>query len=328
MKTWNLPARRVLGITLVLATVLPAAALAQLETVILFDPALVETPESLRFDRHDNLYITLGLTGEIRKIDRHGNPSTLAFLPIGAAQCAGLFPPPAALGLTFDFADQLYAGIFACDPTQNGIWRIDTDSGELEHIAVAPSFSALNGLDVRFGWVYAADTFGGLVWRAPKNGGELEVWADSPLLEPVPGAPGPNGLRIFRNTVYVAHSGTGNIIAIPILPGGAAGEPRVHATLPFGGCDDFAIDILGSIYCTTDPFNTVVRLDPDGTSEILLTAADGLDGPTSATFGRRWGNRRNLYITNAAFPFFPGPDPRRPSLLRLRLDVPGAPLVF
>jgi hypothetical protein len=67
----------------------------------------------------------------------------------------------------------------------------------------------------------------------------------------------------------------------------------------------------------------VVRLDPDGTVEVLLTAADGVDGSTSATFGRHGRNRKNLYITNAAFPFFT--TAFTPSLMRLRLDVPGAP---
>ncbi|HEX6861500.1 MAG TPA: hypothetical protein VF414_01730, partial [Thermoanaerobaculia bacterium] len=103
-----------------------------------------------------------------------------------------------------------------------------------------------------------------------------------------------------------------------------AGEIRVHAVMPAGaGCDDFALDVHGSIYCTTDPTNLLVRLDPDGTTEILLTAADGLDGPTAATFGRTGHDRFNLYVTNAAFPFFS--LTHRPSLMRLHLAVPGAP---
>jgi len=295
------------------------------ETLILFDPAVPETPESIRFDRFDNAYITLALTGEIRKVARDGTQSSLAFLPIGAP-CGGLFPPPAALGLTFDRWDRLYVAVSACDPSNSGIWRVDKDDGTIELLANAPSSSLLNGIDAHRGFLYAADTAEGLIWRVPITGGQLEVWADDPLLKPPPGAgaPGPNGLRFFRGEIYVAVSATGNIIAIPIEWGGSAGEPRIHATLPPGqGCDEFAIDVLRRIYCTTDPSNTLVRLDPDGTTEILLTADDGLDGPTSATFGRRGRNRKNLYITNAAFPFYT--TTFRPSLMRLRLRVPGAP---
>ena len=36
-------------------------------------------------------------------------------------------------------------------------------------------------------------------------------------------------------------------------------------------------------------------------------------------------DNKNLYITNAAFPFFPGPNPRRPSILRLDVGITGQP---
>lgn len=295
------------------------------ETLILFDPAALETPESIRFDRFDNAYITLALTGEIRKVAADGTQSSLAFLPIGAP-CGGMFPPPAALGLTFDLQNQLYVNVFACDPSNSGIWKVDPTNGALEQLAVAPSGSTLNGLEYQAGFLYAADSNRGVVWRLPLGGNALELWSDDPLLQEPSTlfGPGPNGIRFFRGEIYVAVSNTGKIIAIPFEPGGTAGPGRVHATLPPGqGGDEFAFDVHGSIYCTTDPSNTLVRLDPDGTTEILLTAADGIDGSTSATFGRRGRNRKNLYITNAAFPFLT--TTFRPSLMRLRLAVPGAP---
>lgn len=136
------------------------------------------------------------------------------------------------------------------------------------------------------------------------------------------GFPGPNGLKVFRGAVYVANSSTGDIVAIPFEPGQVAGEARVHANILPQGCDEFTFDVLGRIYCTTDPFNTIVRIDRDGSSENILTADDLLDGPTSVAFGRRGQNRKNLYITNAAFPIFT--TTFRPSLMRVRLGVPGA----
>ncbi|NJL28737.1 MAG: SMP-30/gluconolactonase/LRE family protein [Thermoanaerobaculia bacterium] len=293
------------------------------QTLILFDPSVPETPESIVFDRHDNAYVTLALTGEIRKIAPDFSQTSLAFLPIDAP-CGP--QPVVALGLALDRHDRLYVAVSSCNAANQGIWRVDTETGAMVQIAQAPSATVLNGIDVHNGWIYAADTFDGLVWRAPIEGGNLEIWADDPLLERPPAAPfpGPNGLEIFRGEVYVANSSTGNIIAIPFEPSGAAGTARVHATLPVPqGCDEFVFDVHGSLYCTTDPFNTVVRLDPDGGTEILLTQTDGLDGPTSAAFGRRGQNRKNLYITNAAFPMFS--TTFRPSLMRLRLHVPGAP---
>jgi hypothetical protein len=75
---------------------------------------------------------------------------------------------------------------------------------------------------------------------------------------------------------------------------------------------------------TNNFFNTVVRVTPDGLSETLLTFDDGLDGPSAAAFGVR-KDKKNLHITNVAYPVFLGQDPRRPSLLRLHIGIPGEP---
>jgi len=107
---------------------------------------------------------------------------------------------------------------------------------------------------------------------------------------------------------------------VPILPDGSAGQASVHARLSVG-CDDFSFDVLGDIYCTSDPFETVTRISPAGVETVLLTGTDGLDGPTSTYFG--FGEEgRTLYITNGAFPFFPGTG-NGPSLVKVRLDVTG-----
>ena len=293
------------------------------ETLILFDQEAGETPESIVFDRSDDAYISLAFRGEIRKAaPPYTAAEPLAFLPIGTCDPS---IPAVTLGLTIDRQDRLYVAVSACDPANQGIWTVDKEDGSAELLAPAPAGTVINGIDVDGRFLYGADTFGGMIWRAPKAGGDLEIWSDDPLLAIPPGSPfpGPNGLKVFRREVLVANSSTGDIVAIPIQPNGTAGPARVYATLPPPqGGDEFAIDVHGSIYCTTDPFNTLVRLHPDGTTELLLTADDGLDGPTSAAFGRRGRNRKNLYITNGAFPVFGG---LRPSLMRLRLRSPGAP---
>jgi hypothetical protein len=166
--------------------------------------------------------------------------------------------------------------------------------------------------------LYVADTNLGRIWRIAADG--ATVWAEHPLLAPLPDFfPGPNGLQIFRDEVYVAVSDRAHIVAFPILEDGSAGTPRVHATGV--GLDDFAFDVNGDIYGTTDPFNTLVRVSPGALPVVLLTDADGLDGPTAAVFGRREGDNQNLYVTNGAFPFFS--TTFRPSILRVAIGVPG-----
>ena len=69
------------------------------------------------------------------------------------------------------------------------------------------------------------------------------------------------------------------------------------------GVDDFAFDVKGNLYAMTNFSQTVVRVTPDGTSEDPADLDDGLDGPSSGAFGVG-KDRKNLYIANAAFPFF------------------------
>lgn len=75
----------------------------------------------------------------------------------------------------------------------------------------------------------------------------------------------------------------------------------------------------------TGPNNQLLRIDRDGSAHVLLTAADGLEDLTDVTFGRHGADRLNLYLSNAAFPFIA--TPMRPSVLRLPVGVPGAPLL-
>ena len=153
------------------------------------------------------------------------------------------------------------------------------------------------------------------------TGGAAEIWASGQELTQVPnGLPGPNGLKLFEGELYVSNPSQSTVVAVRVRPDGTAGSTRTHAAGVF--CDDFAFDVHGNLYCGTDPFNTVVRIAPDGAMETILSAADGLDGPTAILFGLK-DEGFDIYITNAAFPFFQVPPPRMPSLLRLKLEVHG-----
>src|SRR5215475_10081160 len=277
------------------------------ETVALFNPAALETPESIQIDRRGNTYISLALTGEIRKIAPNGTQSSLAFLPIrpDVQPCRNSLGVPIMGSIALDHQGNVYASVNSCNLPDLGVWKV-TPQGQASLLAKLPANAPPNGIAYHDGWLYVADTVLGLIWRIHTDGTSLpEVWTADPLLTPVPLplTPGPNGLQVFHDEVYVAVSDRAQIVAFPILEDGAAGTGRVHASGI--ALDDFAFDVNGILYGTTDPFNTVVRVAPNGTVTTLLTASDGLDGPTAAAFGVG-ADRKNLYITNAAFPFFPG----------------------
>ena len=159
-----------------------------------------------------------------------------------------------------------------------------------------------------------------------------ELWLQHPLLAPPPGkvripgvpmaipTPGANGLGFYGGDLYVASSGQGIIVRIPLRPNGRAGTPVVRFRHVFG--DDFAFDIRGNLYVTTDPQNTLVRIGPASDTTVLATIADGLSGPSAAAFGTRPGDRTTLYVTDLSY-FSPV---KRPGLLKLDVGVPGLPL--
>lgn len=288
----------------------------ELETVASFNPQLGEAPESVAADFDGNLYVSMALTGEIRKIDSEGNSSTLTFLPLGVPtpECGPFGGIQGALATDFD--GNLYASVASCNAEDRGVWRISMDDGSAERIAALPFTSLPNGIARFDGRLYVADSLGA-IWTLPLEGGEAEIWvSDISLaptglaivgpLGPIP-VPGANGIQFYGDDAYVANSSSGEILRIHVENDGSAGGVELYHTLDGedDGCDDFAIDLFRRIYCTTDPFNTVVRIDPNGNERLIFTADDGLDGPTAATFGRG-ANWNTLYITNAAFPFFFG----------------------
>lgn len=298
-----------------------ASAAADVDTVVSFDSDSLETPESLAFDKHGNMYVSLALTGEVRKIAPDGEQTTLAYLPIESdvVPCGNAFGMGIMGALALDSHRNIYVSVNSCDPSLTGVWKVEQD-GETTQIASLGPDASPNGIAYHKGKLYVADSSLGAVWRVDPDGcSPPAIWAEDPLLDPLPDFfPGPNGLQVFEDEVYVAVSDRQHIVAIPIGKKGKAKQPRVHATGI--AMDDFTFDVQGNLYGTTDPFNTVVRVAPDGDVDVLLTADDGLDGPTAATFGVK-GDKKTLFITNAAFPFFSTTN--TPSVMSLYIGIKG-----
>lgn len=192
-----------------------------------------------------------------------------------------------------------------------------------------------------------------------KNGDEEfwvpELWMEyghmnSPDLTRLKGtfftAAGFNGIKYFRGDIYVANTAQGKIIKIPMVldndhPGnkymieevlqntGGRGLTPGNPKLVFegGDVDEFVISHNGNIYAALFEDNEVIKISPDGKSEIVHdggpTYGDNcpqfgtgsyrpeydptpeVDLPTSVAFGTNGEtNEKTLYIANSGFVFF------------------------
>lgn len=297
--------------------------LASPELVASYDALALEVPESIATDYAGNIYISLALTGEISRIRPNGEVDTLATLPIGAPlePCFGFIAGQTGLTST---PWGLYVNVNSCDADARGIWWVSPHSGHSARVTSLPPEVFANGIAHRFGYLYASDSFSPRIFRTPVWGGPAEVWVEDPLLELFPNPVAPiagNGVQFYENELYVSNSSTGEIIAFEVESNQSAGASRVHATLD-DPCDDFAFDLYGTIYCTTNFANSIVAIQPDGETEVILSGEEFLDGPTSASFGRFFDNH-TLYVSNGSFPFYP--NHASPSVVALELDVPGYP---
>lgn len=324
----------------------------ELDAFVEFNPLLGETPESGATDLDGNIYVILALTGEVVKIDPSGNRTHLAWLPLGDhSECVGPFPAiTGALAINV-YTGDLFMPVNACGE-EKGIYQVSTIVAEdVENvptmIASLPATTLGNGIALRLGKVYVSDSGSPQIFTAPVDGaGEpADVWTVEPMLadaDPYDGIPGANGLQFFGGRMWVTNASEHSLIAIDIefpLDGSGDIEPGdaelVFAPIGSGatweqdvevfpGCDDFAFDVLGGIWCSTDPFQTVVRLSQiTGDAEIVFDPLDGLDGPSSVVFGRGL-LRKTIYVTNAMFPF-PGfvSTGNGPSVLKGSVPIGG-----
>jgi sugar lactone lactonase YvrE len=305
-----------LAATALLIPTAPAHA-AEIETLVTFDLAAGELPEGVAVDTRGNIFVSLTApVSEIRKIAPDGEQSTLVDLGIGG------FGP---LGLAVDARGNVYAAAASFDPATQGVYRITPD-GAATRLAGTGAIALPNGIafDQR-GNLYVADSTGA-VWRIPR-GGEAEVWSDDPLLvgdgSAGAGVPiGANGITYRTNEVVVGNTDLGTLVSIPILPNGAAGEATVIVEDPaIFGIDGLTVDARGTIYACVIAQSTIVRIGPEGI-ETLADADDGINGASSIAFGQGMRDHRSLYGVNFGV-FSPQPTP---SLFRLPVGVPGAPL--
>ncbi|MCF3131178.1 SMP-30/gluconolactonase/LRE family protein [Streptomyces olivochromogenes] len=267
-------------------------------TVVHFDLAKGQTPENIALGPDGTAYVSLAKARQVAAVSRHGGVRILATLPAPAD--GGIHTPalgfPLTTGVVRAQDGTLYFLYATGTADLTGVWRL-RPGGRPQRIAALPAAGLPNGLalDTRTRTLYVTDSTLGTVWRVPASGGTATAWSTDPALAPA-GFLGANGLKIHNGALWATNLDKGTIVRIPTLADGRAGTARVAAT-GLTGIDDFAFTGHGDqIIAALNTVNQVALIRPDGTRTTVLTAADGLQGPTSIALR---GN--TVHVASAAY---------------------------
>lgn len=301
---------------------------ATLASVVSFDPALGQLPESIAEDLAGNLYVSIANT--IVKVTPDRVVSTFATLPVAA----GVF----ATGVKLGPDGLLYVTSAAFDPTLAGsfVWRVSLSTATVEQVATLDPNGFPN--DLAFdddGNIYVTDPFLGLVWRIGVSG-EATVWLSDPAFDgnpsdPALGAPfGVDGIAFDRGDrhLYFGNLDFGSILRVRVRRDGRPGALAVVAQDErLEGADGIAFDRAGTLYVAVNAQDRIATVDRRG--RVRVVAEGGLlDGPSALAFGVLREERHTLFITSFAISRAMGlqPGTPRPGILSLDVPRPGLPL--
>ncbi|MEW2049010.1 hypothetical protein [Streptomyces sp. NPDC005476] len=269
-----------------------------------FDLAEGQTPENVALAPGGSAYVTFAKGRQIAKVSPKGTVRIVATLPAPAD--GGVHTPalgfPLTAGIVRAHDGTLYFLYATGTPDLTGVWRL-RPGGEPQRIAALPADGLPNGLalDARTHTLYVADSVRGTIWSVPTRGGTPTDWSTAPELAPA-GFLGANGLKVHDGAVWATNLDKGTVLRIPVLGSGRAGHIQTRATgLP--GIDDIAFTGHGNqLLAALDGPNEVALVEPDGSRSTVLTAADGLQNPTSIAL-----RGHTVYVLNAGW--LTGKDP-------------------
>jgi sugar lactone lactonase YvrE len=301
-----------------------AAAVGPIRTLLSFDPTAGEFPESITTDAVGNLYVSMFVLDQVRRIDPTGHQILVAQMVAGATP-AGLKMSPS--GTLYVAATGFSLATGHTDPATRGVYRIGRD-GSVGRMPGTQAILFPNDLAFdNVGNVYVTDPVGGALWRIDRQG-SVGIWIADPLLQgtgELLGFPyGVNGIAFADGRLIVSNTERGTLVAIPVRADGSAGQPEVLTNAPaLLGVDGIALDIHGTVYAAVNGQDTLIAVRPDGPIEVLATGADGLNQPSSLAFGTGPRDHRTLFFNNFAVNS-PAPTP---GVLQMTVGVPGQPLL-
>lgn len=193
----------------------------------------------------------------------------------------------------------------------SALWKLD-GQGSGQRLGAFPQGAWPNGLDMGpDGMLYTPDSHLGVIWRVNPSTGQTDAVIRDPALLARPWialAPGANGLHFRGRDLIVTVSDKTTVLKYTMEARGTFGAATVLATGIPG--DDFAIGRDGSLFITTHPYNTVVKVTTDGKRSVIGSAQQHIVGATDAVFGKTPQDRDTLYVVTDGGAFTGGPATR------------------
>ena len=243
--------------------------------------------ENLAIDAEGAVFVTVY---SHNRVDRY-DPAT------GATTTFAEVPAP-PMGLAFDASGVLWMTGGTLYEGPGFIWRVER-TGAVRQWCELPDATFMNGCTMHPNGrtLLACESSSGHILAIDLGQpGRWDVWLEGGRLRPiVPRYPGSNGIKIHEGWAWISVSGRRLMVRVPIRPDGAAGDIDTAATRLMA--DDFAFGMSGSVYITTHPTHTLVRLDPSGSRTTLAGPEQGMVGSTACAFGRAPGDEKALYVT-------------------------------
>ena len=274
--------------------------------------------ENLAVDAEGAVFVTVY---SHNRVDRY-DPATRE-----TATFAEIPAPP--MGLAFDAGGTLWVTAGTLREGPGYIYRVGRD-GAVRVWCELPDALFINGCTMHPNGrtlLVCESASGRILAIELDKPGRWQVWLQGDRLKPiVPGYPGANGIKIREGWAWISVSGRGLMARAAIRPDGSAGDIEIAATR--FTADDFAFGLSGSVYITTHPEHTLVRLDPSGARTTLAGPEQGMVGSTACAFGRAPGDEKALYVTTDGGFLIPHESGIQDAkLIRMEVGESGWPLL-
>lgn len=230
--------------------------------------------------------------------------------------------------------DRLHVGDVAAflRPRTNGGWVVAVERGlalgdrpdeapdDVQELWSDPSVRMNDGGCDPYGTLYA----GSMAYDAAEGAGALHrVGVDRRARVEIPDVTISNGFAVSPDgsRAYYNDSATGRTDVLDVTPEGLVGRRVLHRAAA-GSPDGLAVDGEGTVWTAVHGEGVVVRLSPAG--DVLETVALPAAQVTACAFGG--ADLRDLYVTTSR-ENLEDPEPAAGALFRVRVDVPGLPVL-